>query len=269
MRQNWYTILLMCSLLAAGGWQIRTDYLERESKEEQQIALEEEQPEEEVQEEQTAETEPGEEMHTEDEQHRLVLDETFEDVLFIGDSRTVGLAEYGGLDEAEVFADAGLSAYTVMTRSLPDAEGTERTLEEVLSQKSYKAVFLMLGINELGYRREAAMQKYRELTDLILEAQPDAFLILEANLHMTEKKSAKDQIFNNQNINEINEAIHAIALEKGLGWLDVNELFDDENGNLNADLSGDGAHIYAKYYKEWTSWILEKIEADKFRIDKQ
>lgn len=30
----------------------------------------------------------------------------------------------------------------------------------------------------------------------------------------------------------MNDAIHQLAEEKNLGWLDVNELFDDENGNL-------------------------------------
>lgn len=81
----------------------------------------------------------------------------------------------------------------------------------------------------------------------IQELQPDACLVLEANLHMTEEKSEGDAIFNNENINEMNDAIHHLAEEKNLGWLDVNELFDDENGNLNADLSADGAHILGKY----------------------
>lgn len=82
----------------------------------------------------------------------------------------------------------------------------------------------------------------------IQELQPDACLVLETNLHMTEEKSEGDAIFNNENINEMNDAIHHLAEEKNLGWLDVNELFDDENGNLNADLSADGAHILGKYY---------------------
>jgi len=33
----------------------------------------------------------------------------FDDALFIGDSRTVGLAEYGNLGQAEVLADSGMS----------------------------------------------------------------------------------------------------------------------------------------------------------------
>ena len=62
---------------------------------------------------------------------------------------------------------------------------------------------------------------------------------------MTEEKSEGDAIFNNENINEMNDAIHQLAEEKNLGWLDVNELFDDENGNLNTDLlRGRGAYTW-------------------------
>ena len=53
---------------------------------------------------------------------------------------------------------------------------------------------------------------------------------------------------------------HQLAEEKNLGWLDVNELFDDENGNLNADLSADGAHVLGKYYADWSDWILQKLQ---------
>ena len=59
---------------------------------------------------------------------------------------------------------------------------------------------------------------------------------------MTEEKSEGDAIFNNENINEMNDAIYQLAEEKNLGWLDVNELFDDENGNLN--LSEDMIRIF-------------------------
>ena len=107
----------------------------------------------------------------------------------------------------------------------------------------------MLGINELGYDRQAAIRKYGELVNQIQELQPDACLVLEANLHMTEEKSEGDAIFNNENINEMNDAIHHLAEEKNLGWLDV-----------NADLSADGAHVLGKYYADWSDWILQKLQ---------
>lgn len=74
--------------------------------------------------------------------------------------------------------------------------------------------------------------------------------MLEANLHVTQAQSEKDNIFNNENINQVNENIRQLAQENGLGYLDVNVLFDDENGCLKADYSADGAHTLASYYDD-------------------
>lgn len=106
----------------------------------------------------------------------------------------------------------------------------------------------MLGINELGYDRNVSYKRYAELVEHIRELQPDAWIVLEANLHVTQAQSEKDDIFNNENINQVNENIRQLAQENGLGYLDANVLFDDENGCLKADYSADGAHVLGSYY---------------------
>ncbi len=269
-KRNWYTILLLLSLLLAGGWKIDTKV--QAWQQSRQMAAESDgedvQPSEEAdstQQEEAEQDTSSEEEQTEAEPEEPPfpeVDDSFDDVLFIGDSRTDGLSEYGHLGNADVFADSGLSAYTAMTKSLQISgeDETKYTLEELLSERQYKLILVMLGINELGYDRQAAIRKYGELVNRIQELQPEAYLVLEANLHMTEDKSEGDDIFNNENINEMNDAIHQIAEEKNLGWLDVNELFDDENGNLNADLSADGVHVLGKYYRDWSDWILQKLQ---------
>ncbi len=72
---------------------------------------------------QTGETAPsGEEISLSEEETvasepsgapAVSLKEDFSGVLFIGDSRTVGLSEYGDLGQAEVFADSGMSVFTL------------------------------------------------------------------------------------------------------------------------------------------------------------
>ena len=49
------------------------------------------------------------------------------------------------------------------------------------------------------------------------------------------------------------EAFHTIH-----NYIDVNEIFDDENGNLRAEYTSDNTHILGKYYVNWTEWILTK-----------
>lgn len=272
-KRNWYTILLLVSLLLAVGWKIDTKVQAWQQARNAANGAENPgdelpvQPMEETADSQEpAEGEESQEEHPETESDELSfpeIDDAFDDVLFIGDSRTDGLSEYGHLGNADVFADSGLSSYTAMTKSLQISgeDETKYTLEELLSERQYKLILVMLGINELGYDRQAAIRKYGELVNWIQELQPEAYLVLEANLHITEAKSQGDDIFNNENINEMNDAIHQLAEEKNLGWLDVNELFDDENGNLNADLSADGAHVLGKYYRDWSDWILQKLQS--------
>ena len=181
--------------------------------------------------------------------------ETFSDTLFIGDSRTVGLSEYGDLGQAEVFANSGMSVFNLFQAQVTLKNGTKQGLDEVLSSNRYGSIYLMLGINELGYEEQSILRQYRTVVEQIRARQPQATLILEANLHVTREKAAKSDIYNNRKIDSLNEAIEAIAEETGCRYLNVNSLFDDENGNLAAGYSTDGSHILGKYYSVWVEWI--------------
>mgnify|MGYP000402318129 CR=1 FL=1 len=64
--------------------------------------------------------------------------------------------------------------------------------------------------------------------------------------------------FNNPRINRLNEKLAALADGKDIFYIDINEVFDDENGNLRADASGDSTHVYAKYDLDWCDWLCTK-----------
>lgn len=181
--------------------------------------------------------------------------ETFSDTLFIGDSRTVGLFEYGDLGQAEVIANSGMSVFNLFQTQVTLKNGTKQSLDEVLSSNRYSSIYLMLGINELGYEEQSILRQYRAVVEQIRAKQPQASLILEANLHVTREKAAKSDIYNNRKIDALNKAIETIAEETGCRYLDVNSLFDDETGNLSANYSTDGSHILGKYYSVWVDWI--------------
>ena len=183
------------------------------------------------------------------------INEDFSSVLFIGDSRTVGLSEYGDLGQADVFANSGMSVFDLFEARVSVKGGEKKTLEEVFASENYRTIYLMLGINELGYEDKAIVNQYRSVVERIREEQPAAALVLEANLHVTGEKAAKSNIFNNQRIDALNKAIKNIAEDTGCRYIDVNSLFDDENGNLSVAYSTDGAHILGKYYSVWVEWI--------------
>lgn len=181
----------------------------------------------------------------------------FDNALFIGDSRTVGLFEYADMGTADVFADSGMSLYKVMDVKLPVGGEGEKTLEEILADKQYSRIYLMLGINELGYDQNETVGKYQELVEYLMQAQPQAQIILETNMHVSKKRSAGDPIYNNANIDAFNDCIRDIASKEGLDCIDINERFDDGEGNLAEEYTADDAHLMGKYYTEWADWIYE------------
>ena len=68
----------------------------------------------------------------------------FDDALFIGDSRTVGIAEYGSLKNATYFADVGLNVYVAQTKAIAVKNVGTVTLPQLLSQKTFGKVYIML-----------------------------------------------------------------------------------------------------------------------------
>lgn len=180
----------------------------------------------------------------------------FDDALFIGDSRTVGIAEYGYLENADFFADVSMSVYKVWNRKISMDGGAKKSLETVLNENTYGKVYVMLGINELGYDFDQTVKRYEELLIAIHEAQPEAVIYICANLHVTEEQSMADEYFNNVNINRFNEAIAKLADEEVYFYIDINPMFDDAKGNLGEEFSSDEAHVMGIYYEDWCDWLM-------------
>ena len=216
-------------------------------KEEETLQQEEPAEQEQAEEDEPVEEEPEEELPPE---------EFFQDTLFIGDSRTMGLVEYADLNNAVVFADTGMNIYRLYTLKNAVRE-QELYLEDILSAKQYRKIYLMLGINELGYDEKQTVKRYEEEVLKLHEKQPEAKIVLEANLHVTTARSERDAIFNNQSIDRINESIRQIAEKYDFAYIDVNEVFDDENGGLRAECTHDEVHVLGKYYQQWADWIRE------------
>lgn len=180
------------------------------------------------------------------------------ETLFVGDSRTVGLMEYSGITEAIYFCAEGMNIFNIYDNQISVPNIGKVTLIELLDNRDFKKIYIMLGLNELGYEFDKIMEKYQELVLFIKEKEQATDIILLGNLHVTQTRSESDEIYNNEAINRLNKAIAELADNNSIYYLDSNVLFDDANGALNQDKSSDNTHLYAKYYEEWGKWIKEK-----------
>ncbi|MBR0441555.1 MAG: hypothetical protein IJK25_06420 [Firmicutes bacterium] len=181
----------------------------------------------------------------------------FEDSLFIGDSRSVGLVEYGNVGEPTAFCHTGLSVYNYDNDDLDVAGFGKISLADLLELGSFDRVYVGLGINELGYAEDTTVQKFGELIDLIKANQPSANIYVLANLHVTAARSRKDKTHNNGKIDSLNSRLESLCDGTKVIYIDGNPLFDDGNGALSEDFTGDNTHLYARCYPTWSQLIYE------------
>lgn len=180
---------------------------------------------------------------------------SMENCLLIGDSRTVGLQMFGTLDDADFFASTGLGPQKIGSARIEMDGLGKLTLNELLACRSYERIYLMMGINDVGYPAGSTLKKYAALVDQIRAAQPNALLILMGNLHVSKAWSDNDSIINNPVLDAFNAQTAALADGRTIFYLDPNPLFDDADGALSAEKCTDGAHLRPRYYIEWSQWL--------------
>lgn len=188
-----------------------------------------------------------------------VGEDYFDDAIFFGDSRTLGISDYSGLN-ADFYCENGMTIYKLLDEKgvVCQATGERDDLNQVLQQKKYGKIYIMLGMNELGYRDTAYfLEQYAAVLLQLREWQPDAVIYIQANLHVSREKNNVKSEFNNININDKNAAIATLADGKGIFFLDVNPLFTDSDGYLNDDLTFDGIHLHAQGYMTWRDFLME------------
>lgn len=190
----------------------------------------------------------------------------FNDAIFLGDSRTMGIFDYAGLDEADFYCENGMTILKLLDADgvTNQKTGKKEDLNQVLQQKHYGKIYIMLGMNDLGYgNTDMYLERYRNILNQFREWQPDAIIYIMANLHVSREKNNPATEFNNININDKNAASASLANGIDIFYLDANPLFTDSEGFLNAELSFDGVHLYAQHYDAWREFLLEHAVESK------
>lgn len=180
-----------------------------------------------------------------------------ETVAFIGDSRTQGFIMYNGLKYVQDYSYVGLMVDTAVTKKfIKNSNGKEITLLEDMKSKNIKKVYIMLGVNELGWSYpEVFKVKYKELIDEIRKVQPDCEIYLQSIIPVTKSRNETDKIYNNSNIQKFNKLIKEVAGEKNVKYLDVQSALVNSQGYLPDEASTDGIHISPSYCKKWLSYL--------------
>lgn len=189
----------------------------------------------------------------------LPVDNSYYDsAIFIGDSRIAGLYAYSGYTGATFMYKTGLNIWNVMNEELEMGEGLQYRVEDVLSVRQYRNVYLMLGINELAVGTSQKFgEQYASVIGQIRRMQPAARIIIMSIMNVTSDYSRNPDVFNNDNINSRNYAISKLANGRSIFYLDVNPAVCDETGGLRHEITFDGVHLTAQYYYLLTDFLNE------------
>ena len=182
-----------------------------------------------------------------------VDEDYFSDALFIGDSRTVGLRDYSGLYNADFFCKVGLTVHRVF--NVLNTDGSGMTLMDKLKNNTYGKVYIMFGVNELSDDLERNAAKFCQLLKTVKKYQPEALIFIEANLHVGKARSESWEFYSNERLEEYNKMLSINADFESIFYIDINEVYDDEEGNLSAQYTGDNLHLYGHSYGPWVEYL--------------
>ena len=191
-------------------------------------------------------------------------DSFFDDAVFLGDSRTEGLQLFSGLKRGDFYWARGMTVFKADSEDYRvfEIEGQSYNMLEVLALKQYDNVYIMLGVNELGYPAGSYESGLMELLDQVLELQPEAVVYLQVMPPLNDGLCRQNKLasyINNANLAAFNQAIVRAAAEKKVVLLNTAEVYTGPDGQLPAELANDGCHFAYGAYGKWADYLRNHV----------
>ncbi len=177
-----------------------------------------------------------------------VEDSFFSDAVFIGDSLCDGFGAFSGLTQGTFMGVTSLNVYTVWNGGR----------EQVFQTQKFGKIYIMLGINEIGYGTEKVAAKYKEMVQKFQSLQPQADIYVQSLLPVCESKTSASDRRNhvsNYYVRELNTALQTVCEECQVYFVNLHEAFADASGGLPAGKCWDAVHLNVPGYKEWLAYL--------------
>ena len=184
----------------------------------------------------------------------------FNDVSFVGDSLTQGMQLYDtGLPNAHFCAYKGVGPNAVVNNTTcRRTDGDKEIPMEALASQQPRALYILLGTNVLTADSDytSFLTYYRLMLDMISQALPNTKIYVQSITPVRPEVSQKSPGLYKERLCEINDALSAIALEKGCTFLNLWEALADENGDLIEEYAQpDGYHLLPAGYDAWVDYL--------------
>ncbi|MEX6686503.1 GDSL-type esterase/lipase family protein [Danxiaibacter flavus] len=123
-----------------------------------------------------------------------------------------------------------------------------------------KKIFLLIGINDLsrGLPLDEIANNYQRILDYFKTYSPKTRIYVQSVLPLNEAVVTADYLKNKKDsILQLNIRIKEIAGKYNLPYLNLHEIFADQNGDLKKELTADGIHLKPAAYVMWVKYLQE------------
>ena len=172
----------------------------------------------------------------------------FDHTVFIGDSISLMLKAYcastGALGQAQFLCAGSMSATNMLTGQIlpewPAGSGQKPTIQQSVAATGASVVYIMLGMDNMGYLgTDRALSDLAKIVANIKEAAPNVTIVMQSVTPMADSSTSYSSTLNNDVIDEYNTKLQALCQEQRWYYLNVSEVFKNENGFLIKDYCSD------------------------------
>lgn len=185
----------------------------------------------------------------------------FDDAAFIGDSISYSLMVYntrhGGLGSPIFLVRGSLGVHNTQNGVMEVYfQGKNMTPWEALAASGVRKVFIMLGMNDIGYYGiDDTMVHWETFLAHIRESCPDIEVYIQSLTPVWFR--VQEKLLNNDNVDLYNEKLKAFAEENGCHFVNIAPYFKDFTGGLASPYCADDfVHMTEAGNEVWTRVLL-------------
>lgn len=138
--------------------------------------------------------------------------------------------------------------------------GLRGRLEEVL-RHSPKKLFILIGTNDINKKIPVSyiVANYRQLIQSVKQQSPATRLYVQSVFPINNQLIGRQYYTGtNEQIKELNTALHAMAVQEGVRYVDIYPHLLDEQQQLDARYTYDGLHLSGKGYLAWIACLKKE-----------
>ncbi len=178
--------------------------------------------------------------------------------VFLGDSRTVAMVNYGFFNDDAALAQIGISHPAFASNTFINNAGKEYTLKSYLGSHQAPVIYIFLGVNGIN---DSSEEHYRNtfltLIDNVANMAPNSNIVL-ASIGPVDDNGIYKNTVQNAWIDKYNEFLLETAKEKHIFYLNIAEILKGSNGQVKSEYNGgDGLHYSVKGCEAIFRYIVE------------